>query len=426
MGHDYRQNVMTPREIWVPLLQTLGRERFSLELFNDRQTAGNVPADEHLIWPIRDALREPWQRRAPGRWSVFGNPEFNNLDAVLQKAASMRWDSETNAELTLLVPLRPHRTFWDFAHTSDLEVHLPAFPFEGETSSFPLPCCILHWGPNAKQVALEMARQRIGKRSWAVVRRHPLTRFPAGHRMASVLSESSITTLEAAIRLVAQAHPMPASAGLSISDVLRSDLNAAKALSRQVLNKVSFDQASTFAPKGDASERTKMLAECLSSIPEAIAFVLLNFDASLIGSHGWLHTDTLADVVARWGPRGLVDEISGGRSEGKRKKANATENATAKENVSSDDDSGPRKPPKTARARKVKDTPSDADETDPQAVEEAVTAFIFSKNVGEAWSISELLAVTPGSKSKVLRTLKNRTDVETFGVGRGAKWRRVQ
>ena len=93
-------------------------------------TASVIPAER---WTDCRGLVDPWPHK------TFCNPPYGELRAWLE------WAMATYADHIMLVPVRPHRTWWrEWAATfppSDL-VYLNPLKFVGYDQAFPAPLCL--------------------------------------------------------------------------------------------------------------------------------------------------------------------------------------------------------------------------------------------------------------------------------------------
>ncbi len=459
-GKRDRQDVMSPGWLWEAVLLALGRERFNVDLFCDVRTQRNVRSWSSICWPFNDAKVDPWQGepfRGCPIWSAWGNPPFDSLDWVLERAASMRWDSSSKSELVLLVPLRPHRNFWVHAHTSDVEVHLPAFAFEGEPDSFPFPCALLYWGPRSLQFA-QSIREAVapGGRSPVVVRTVPLTRFSADVIVSPVLKNQIPIAIEAAVRLVtASIHnsKQPSEAWnprhvSSIQGLLASHSGATRAFRRLVSEEDGL--------KGwDLLRAHDKISWACESLAHAIAFVLYFADlpslerARVNQDAGECFSKTVHEALVQFSQKAAPETKPKTKP---RAKPSTKPKGKPKAKPKTKPKGKPRTPPKkptkkpTKRSGSLKavggeppvddprqvvidteavEKPANSAALEPVAAPEAVERFVAAKSIGEEWSIAEVLPGTTSSRSTVARELRKRTDTEQVGKGRAAKWKRV-
>lgn len=468
MGTGYDQDVMTPRTHWSAVLRVLGRERFDVDLFTDARTRHNVPSVRDIVWPQQDARVEPWVGVSEVRgmpYCAWGNPPFGELAWVLERAASIDWRA-LDAELTLLVPLRPHRVYWDHAHTSDLEVHLRAFAFEGQTNTFPLPCCLLHWGARAEQ--LDFAE--LG----AVVRTAPLTQYAPVDTLPSMAKNDDPLVQRAGVTNLDTAHLLMCR--LSNSEdrwQLRQAAREGKQLPHR-LDSSPFSIARDFPGFGEALaelaplfpkfvgwgaryDERKRLAERILAIaargmPEAMAVVQLfagigdpdpdnwrtkkKDEPATAGFERWTNCRELAELIRevrkakpKPKPKPKTKKTTKKSSSSKSSSKKTTKRASAKKPPQRALPSPASKPSAAKRTKHDEgDAPAkSANDAGPLAASasDALTTFLAGKSVGDEFQVGDVLKLTSASRSSVVRACATNVKVQQEGKGRGAKWKVV-
>jgi hypothetical protein len=183
-GEDREQSRNSPRYLLDAGLEAAGTSRYSLDpasnpdaLVNARTEVwfgGELGAKPVAIPGMPGRLRGDgtvldWRRYR----DIFGNLPWNNLEPFFERAhRTAMWHRSVGTPrwtIQMLVPLRPHRVFWQWVYSANAWCLLRPVAFEGFEEKMAIPCVWIYWGSDV------MRFRRTFHRTHGMV----LTRIPA-------------------------------------------------------------------------------------------------------------------------------------------------------------------------------------------------------------------------------------------------------